>query len=121
MSEPAFLTEKLIGEAPSICIDASHDIAAITHPEANLLTFWSINKQKLVKAMSVPNPRGISLTLNDKYYIVSYGVDTSSILINTKDLSADKDSTMQPTFASGEHIINWSKTLTEIMPGDIYS
>ncbi len=120
MTEPKALTEKLFGYAASICIDEQRNIAAITHPGANLLTFWLIKERKLFKAMSVPNPRGITLTLNKKHYIVSYGIDTRSILIRTKNLVADQNTIMQPTMTSGERIINWSKILTEIMPGKIY-
>ena len=121
MTQPEVILNQLTGEALSISIDERHNIAAITHPNANLITFWSIDKAELVKAISVPNPRGISLSLSEKHYIVSYGIETNAILINTKELTADMDSIMQPVYASGEHIVNWSRTLTEIMPREIYS
>lgn len=121
MTDPVALTGKLTGNAYAICIDEAHDIAAISHPQANLLTFWSISGQKLHKAMSVPNPRGIALTLDSTNYIVSFGIDTRSILIRTKDLVADRESVMQPIYASGDHIINWSYSLRRIMPGRIYA
>lgn len=121
MTQPEVIINQLTGEALSISIDERHNIAAITHPNANLITFWSIDKAELVKAISVPNPRGISLSLSEKHYIVSYGIETNAILINTKELTADTDSIMQSVYSSGEHIINWSRTLTEIMPGEIYS
>jgi uncharacterized protein len=121
MTEPRVIFNKLSGEALSISIDERHNIAAVTHPAANLVTFWSIDKKELFKAMSVPNPRGITLSLDNNHFILSYGINTSAILVNTKDLAADTDSIMQPVYASGEHILNWSKTLTEIMPTKIYS
>jgi uncharacterized protein len=121
MTEPEAIINKLVGEALSINIDEQHNIAAVTHPAANLVTFWNIDKKLLIKAMSVPNPRGITLSLDNNHHILSYGINTSSILINTKDLSADTESIMQPIYASGEHIVNWSKTLSEIMPTKIYS
>jgi len=40
--------------------------------------------------------------------------------ISISDLSPQADSIVQPTLASGEHIINWSKTLREIMPTRVY-
>jgi hypothetical protein len=121
MNRPEALTEKLFGGIYTICIDEPHDIAAISHPQANLLTFWSISEQKLYKAMSVPNPRGITISLDEKNYIVSYGIDSNSILISTKDLIADRTSILQPTYATGEHIINWSRTVKNIMPEDRYT
>jgi len=121
MTEPEVIINKLVGEALSISIDEQHNIAAVTHPAANLVTFWNIDKKLLVKAISVPNPRGITLSLDNNHHILSYGTNSSSILINTRDLSADTESIMQPIYASGEHIVNWSKTLSEIMPTKIYS
>ena len=120
MTQPEFIVSKLTGEALSICIDEQHNIAAVTHPYANMISFWSIDKKELIKAMSVPEPRGITLSLDENHFIVSYGTNTSSILISTKGLTADAGSIMQPTYASGEHIVNWSKTLTKIMPTQIY-
>lgn len=120
MQGPEALTEKLYGSAYNICIDERNDIAAISHPEANLLTFWSISSRKLHKAMSVPNPKGITLTLDNKHYIVSYGIDSSIIRIRTDDLIADRTSVMQPTYITGQHIINWSATLRQIMPTKVY-
>lgn len=121
MTQPEMVINKLTGEALSIAIDERHNIAAITHPEANMITFWSIDKRELKKAMSVPSPRGITLSLNEKSFIVSYNADTSLILIDTKNLTADTESIMQPSFISGEHIYNWSRTLKEIMPAHVYT
>jgi len=121
MTQPELVIKQMTGEALSIAIDNKHNIAAVTHPEANMVTFWSIDKRELVKAMSVPQPRGITLSLDEKSFIISYDINTSMALVSTKDLTANTGSIMQPTYISGSHIINWSKTLTEIMPQDVYS
>jgi hypothetical protein len=121
MTQPEMVIKQMTGEALSIAIDNKHNIAAVTHPEANMVTFWSIGKRELVKAMSVPQPRGITLSLDEKSFIISYDINTSMVLVSTKDLTANTGSVMQPTYISGSHIINWSKTLTEIMPKDVYS
>lgn len=121
MTQPEAIINQMTGEALSIAIDNKLKIAAITHPEANMVTFWSIDKKELLKAMSVPNPRGIALSLDNKTFIISYDINTSMIRVNKKDLTARKESIMQPTYASGEHIYNWSKTLRKIMPTDVYT
>lgn len=121
MTQPEVVTNQLSGEALSVAIDEKHNTAAITHPDANMITFWSIDKRELKKAISVPNPRGVTLSLDGKSFIVSYDVNTSLVLINTKNLTAITDSIMQPTYISGSHIYNWSKTLKEIMPTNVYT
>ena len=120
MQEPEVVIKRMTGEALSIEIDQQQSIAAITHPEANLLTFWSIKDKKIIKAYGFENPRGLSQTLDKKYFIVSYGEQPAMAKISSKDLEPQADSIVQPTLASGEHMINWSKTLREIMPTRIY-
>lgn len=121
MTQPEMVINKLYGEALSVVIDNKHRLAAVTHPDANLLTFWSIDKQELIKAMSVPQPRGVTLSLDGQSFMVSYNSDTSIIRIDTKSLNADADSITQPSYISGAHIYNWSKTLRQIMPTDVYT
>ena len=121
MTQPEVVINQMNGEALSVIVDNKRRIAAVTHPKGNMVTFWSIDKRELLKAMSVPKPGGVTLSLDEKSFIVSYGVNTSIILINTKDLNASTDSIFQPTYLSGSHIYNWSKILTEIMPTNVYS
>ena len=120
MTEPEAVIKRMTGEALSIEINQQQTIAAITHPEANLLTFWSIKDSTILKAFGFENPRGISQTLDGKNFIVSYGTKPAMANISTSDLTPQIDSIVQPTLASGEHIVNWSQRLREIMPQSIY-
>lgn len=120
MTEPGLVIKRMTGEALGIEINQQQKIAAITHPQANLLTFWSIAEEKIIKAFAIEKPRGISQTLDNKYFIVSYGERPAMAKVSSKDLQPQADSIVQPTLASGEHMINWSKTLREIMPTRIY-
>ena len=52
--------------------------------------------------------------------VVSYGNKAAMAQIGTSDLTPVSTSIVHPTHASGEHIINWSKTLRKIMPKDLY-
>jgi len=121
MTQPEVVINKLTGEALSVIIDNKHQVAAITHPKANMVTFWSIDKRELIKAMSVPDPRGITLSLDGQSFIISYDINTSIVLINTKNLDADASSIFQPSYISGAHLYNWSHTLRQIMPRNVYT
>lgn len=120
MTEPELVIKRMTGEALSIAINQQNSIAAITHPEANLITFWSIENSRIVKAFGLENPRGISQTLDNKYFVVSYGNRAAMAKVSVSDLTPVENSIVQPTLASGEHVINWSKTLRRIMPGKVY-
>lgn len=120
MKEPEVVIKRMTGEALGIEINQQLSIAAISHPQANLLSFWSIKDKKIIKAYGFDNPRGLSQTLDKKYFIVSYGEQPAMAKISSKDLEPQADSIVQPTLSSGEHMINWSKSLREIMPTRIY-
>ena len=120
MIEPVVVIERMTGEALSIEINQQQTLTAITHPQANILTFWSINNKKIIKAYGFENPRGLCLTLDKKHFVVSYGNKPAMARISTKDLTPQTDSIVQPTLATGEHILNWSVTLREIMPTRVY-
>jgi hypothetical protein len=120
MTEPDVVIKRMTGEALGIQINKKHQITAITHPEANLLTFWSTKDKKIIKAFGFDNPRGISQTLDQKNFVVSYGNKPAMALITIEDLSPQIESVIQPTFTSGEHLLNWSERLREIMPTQVY-
>jgi hypothetical protein len=120
MTEPELVIKRMTGEALGIEINQQHKIVAITHPDANLLTFWTLAEKKLVKAFGIENPRGICQTLDKQDFIISYGEDPSMANVSTSDLTPQADSIVQPTLASGEHMINWSNALREIMPNRVY-
>jgi hypothetical protein len=120
MTEPDVVIKRMTGEALSIQVNKKYQIAAITHPEANLLTFWSTKDKKIVKAFGFENPRGISQTLNQKNFVISYGNKSAIALITIENLSPQIESVIQPTFTSGEHLLNWSESLREIMPKRVY-
>jgi uncharacterized protein len=120
MTEPELVIKRMTGEALGIEINQHHKIVAITHPDANLLTFWSLADKTLVKAFGIEKPRGICQTLNKQDFIVSYGEIPAMANVSTSDLTPQADSIVQPTLASGEHMINWSTALREIMPKRVY-
>lgn len=120
MKEPADAIKHMTGEALGVEIHQPQSIAAVTHPDANLLTLWSIKDKKLLKAFRFENPRGLSQTLDETAFIVSYGDKPAIEYVSINSLTPLTESIVQPTHASGEHIINWSKTLHEIMPRRIY-
>lgn len=112
MTEPDVIIARMTGEALNIEVDQQQSIAAITHPAANLLSFWSIKDKRLISTLDIENPRGLSQALDGKDFIVSYGKKPAMTSISISDLSPRRNAKMEATLASGEHIINWSKSVT---------
>ncbi len=120
MKEPTAVIDRMQGEALAIAVNESHQVAAITHPDANLLTFWSLKSKSILKAIGIEEPRGIEQTLDNRDFIVSYGKVAAMAKVSVSDLNPQADSIVQPTHMSGEHIVNWSRSLREIMPANVY-
>lgn len=107
-TEPSDITQRMRGEALSVAIDAESKIAAVTHPDGNLLSFWSIEDARLLKTIELASPRGVALTTDNKNFIVSIGPKPSLIQIPITTLVPNKGVTTSNTFITGSHIYNWS-------------
>lgn len=120
MQEPVEVIQRMTGEALSISINEAHQVIAVTHPQANLLSFWSLKDKKIIKAIGIEKPNGIEQTLDKKHFIVSYGSRPAMAKITINNLTPQADSIVQPTHTSGEHLLNWSRNLRTIMPKKVY-
>jgi uncharacterized protein len=116
ITSPNDVVKSMTGEALSVIIHNAKNIAAVTHPDGNMVTFWSISDRRLLNVIRVEKPRGVTLTMDEKTFVVSYGADTSIMLVDVETLSTKPDEKITLTYLSGSHIYNWSKTLTEILP-----
>ena len=73
LTEPEKLIERLYDESLSVCINEKNGIVGATTPEGHLLTFWNIDDGSLLHYYIMQTPRGIELSLDGKYFIVSFG------------------------------------------------
>jgi uncharacterized protein len=116
ISSPNEVVKSMAGEALSVIIQNLKNIAAVTHPDGNMVTFWSVADRKLLNSIRLDKPRGVTLTKDEKNFVISYGADTNIMLVDVETLSTSPDEKMSLTYLSGSHIYNWSKTLEEILP-----
>lgn len=80
MAQPASVTKGLRGEALSVAVHEERRLAAVTHPDANLVTVWDLSAAKLVKTLSLPAPRGITATLDGADLVVSHSGGKLSVM-----------------------------------------
>jgi uncharacterized protein len=72
MRSPKALTEnQLVGESLSVCM--VQDTVIVTTPEANLVTFWSLKRGKLLGSLSLEFPRGVLAAPEKGTVLISYG------------------------------------------------
>jgi len=118
---PTELVSQLKGEALSVAIYQEGDIAGVTHPSADKVTFWSTTNRKHVATLELPQPRGIALTRNNDFFIISYdAVKPKIVRVPVTSLNTKSAIVIDNTFISGSHIYNWSRGLTELgYPGPL--
>ncbi|MCG8533597.1 MAG: DUF1513 domain-containing protein [Pseudomonadales bacterium] len=110
LQEPSDIVNSLKGETLSVCFHKESGIVGTTTPAGNSLLFWNSKTGELVKKFSLQNPRGIALSLDRRFFIVSYGFTnpTEAIcLISTDTLERVSGFDLNPTFITGSHLFTY--------------
>jgi hypothetical protein len=95
---------RMKSETLSVAIHEPTMIVAATNPAGHLVTFWDFRTGKLVKHLDqFKDPRGISVTLNRKYFALTYDTQTHAILIDATTLEPLGDTVVETTYISGSH------------------
>jgi len=113
MSAPTDVVDRLIGETLSLCIDEEHRVVAATTPIANLLTFWDLDSGRLIKHYAAHNPRGVSLSLDGRHFVLSYEKPPQLSLLSTETLKQVGGADLAQTGMSGSHILNYSLPMSK--------
>ncbi|MDB4935388.1 MAG: uncharacterized protein JWP87_2360 [Labilithrix sp.] len=108
LREPDATTKRMIGESLSVCIHEKSGVVAATHPFGGLLTLWNLAERKLLRSFEMVSARGVTLTLDGRYFAVSHGLGGSLSLIDPTTQQLVKDETMEIGRLTGSHIYAWS-------------
>ena len=120
IGDPEDITQRMFGEALSVVIHEEAGIAAVTHPTGNMNTFWSINDRKLIKVLNMPNPRGVTLSVSEEQFLVSFGAQANFAQVSVASLDLIKSSNIPKSYLTGSHIYNWSREMSELFyPGPL--
>lgn len=107
MTSPEDVTSRMLGETLSVSIHEAKGIVGATNPAGNILTFWDMKQGKLLKSFDLALARGIALTLDHKHFVVSYGPETSIVMISADDLSLVESTLLAPTGIAGSHVTTY--------------
>lgn len=105
MTSSPEITGRMIGETLSLALHEPTGILGATNPNGHVVTFWNTNTLGFVKALELPYPRGLALTLDEKYFVVSYSPSSTLALVDARTLELVRASTFEPTYMSGSHVI----------------
>lgn len=107
-TEPRAATSRMHGESLSVAIDERTRTALCTHPYGGLITFWNLDTGKLFAALDVPNARGVTLTLDGRYWVVAFGDTAGLLFIETSPLEPLTDRPPGTRRFGGSHVYAWA-------------
>lgn len=84
--EPEFAVLSMLGETLSVCIHEATGTVAATSPTGGSLTFWDVETGDLKRHVPLESPRGVTTTLDGRYFVVSFGESARLTLFRTSDL-----------------------------------
>ena len=91
-------------ETLSVAINEKTMIVAATNPAGNLVTFWDFKTGKLVKPLrDFKMPRGISMSLDGRWYILTHDQSTQMTLIDAETLEPQGTPVVDMTYIAGSH------------------
>ena len=90
----------------SVVIHEPSMVVGATNPDGNLLTFWDFATGKLLKSYSnLVGPRGIMLTLDQKYFAVSHDPKALLTLFDVKTLEPVAKQGIAKSWVTGSHLL----------------
>ena len=104
LTRPKKVVSGMTGEALSTCIHGT--TAAVTHPDGNMVTFWSIENRNFIQRLELPKPRGVVLTKDSSRFVISFGHDASLLQIEARTLQPLNSTLRRGTYLTGSHIYN---------------
>lgn len=107
LKRPQSVTERMLGEALSVCIYEPDGLVVATHPDGNMVSMWNLGDATLAgKLDDLVEPRGVTLTLDAEYFVVSHrsGQSVALTLMPTRTRVPIAEGRVEPSFTSGSHI-----------------
>ena len=98
------IRQKMKGETLSVAIHEETMVVGATNPSGDLVTFWDFKTGKLIKAITdLLWPRGISLTLDGRWFVVTHDQATHLTLIDAQTLVPQDKPIVDMSYIAGSH------------------
>jgi hypothetical protein len=108
MVAPNVVTSRLVGESLSVSIHRASRTVAATHPDADLVTFWKLDAGALAATLELPQPRGVTITLDQRFFAFSYGADARLLFVEIQSFRPVAERTLGAGIFGGAHLYTLS-------------
>lgn len=104
LEAPRPVVDRMLGETLSVLLDETRDLVAATNPLGDLLSFWHLDGA-CRGALSVRTPRGVALTLDRAWLLVSHLTERAPRItaLDANTLSPT-GFYVDPSFVTGSHL-----------------
>lgn len=107
MRSPKAVFDTLVGESLSACVRGS--VAGVTTPRGNMVTFWDLDRQKLVFRLDIDGPRGLGLTSDGRHWVVAHGKAARVSLFDAETFAPYAPEVALPNGCfAGSHVFAWA-------------
>lgn len=106
LTSPEDTWKKMVGETLSLAFNEETRVVGATNPYGNVVTFWNLDTGELTKEYAkAKQPRGIALTLDNAYFVLSYGKEDVAVgFFDAKTLEPVPGSKFTTAPISGSHL-----------------
>lgn len=108
MFTPASVTGAMKGETLSLCMFPDKKLVAATNPYGSptgIITFWNYETQKYETHLELEQPRGVALTLDESYWVITFGKDNpGAVLVSTETNKLESKPIMFAAASQGSHV-----------------
>lgn len=94
MITPAEVTGAMKGETLSLCMLPEKKVVAATNPygaPTGIVTFWNYETQKYVAKLELEQPRGVALTLDKKFWVITFGKANPGVILVSTETNRPED------------------------------
>ncbi len=107
MRAPKELTDqRLLGESLSVCIEG--DVAVVTTPLANVVSFWSLSRKRCLGILELEFPRGVLSSGEEHHVWIAYGralPEVARVDLRTRERVSGPE--LPQGICSGSHLFRW--------------
>lgn len=110
MKDPAEITGAMKGETLSVAWHEKDGVIGVTNPFGNLISFWKMSEATYLSRIKLKQPRGIGLTLDAKYYAITFDKDNPNLILVPADTRMPEKGGIQfPLACDGSHayVYDW--------------
>lgn len=103
---PKSVFDRLVGESLSVVVRGR--TAVVTTPVGGLVTFWDLDRQKLLRTLDLERPRGLAVTADGALLAIAYGNAPRLLFVDGDSFEpvAVEGAPLEGCF-SGSHLFLW--------------